>query len=162
LVVQNPASFANHPCSSRSSPFALARSMQGKRSSQKRQKEKPAFFFPRCHLFYLPLAKSVPSSEKRRKIYRGIKKQECKPRSSLFAFSNTNKPKRKQTGKMRRSSRPCSGRFKKPQEPPRKTYPFFLRFAPPKQSRNCKTPVLFWMINVCRVRFCVGSKKQGY
>jgi hypothetical protein len=69
--------------------------MQGKRSSQKRQKEKPAFFFPRCHLFYLPLAKSVPSSEKRRKIYRGIEKSmECI--TAVFAFRfNSNKPKRK-------------------------------------------------------------------
>jgi hypothetical protein len=86
------------------------------------------------------IAKCPEFGKKRRKIYRGImggKKAE-ELQTAVFAFSlslKVNNPKRKQNGKMRRSSRPCSGRFKKPQEPPRKTYPFFLSVRP-KQSRK--------------------------
>merc|ERR1712071_695698 len=72
--------------------------------------------------FYLRLPKVSRVRKKEEKSIEVSKKaRNANTRSSLFASIVTTQ--KKTNGKMRRSSRPCSGRFKKPQEPPRKTYP---------------------------------------
>jgi hypothetical protein len=143
---QNPASFANHPCSS--APgflLALTRSMRGKKefSSDKKEKEQP---FSRDATFCLCCLPSVPSSEKRRKIYRGIighgrgkKSRNAKTASSLFRFSKSNKPKRKQTGRCAEAQGLVVVGSKSPKSRRAKRIPF--PSVRPKQSRNL-TPVL--------------------
>lgn len=147
-------------------------------SSDKKEKEQPFF---RDATFCLCCLPSVPSSEKRRKIYRGIighgrkKSRNAKTASSLFRFSKSNKPKRKQTGRcaeaqglvvvesqrvvLHPAARWVTTPPIKPQEPPRKTY-LFLGFVFVPQAKPQITPKL-WMINVCRVRFCLVGE-QGY
>jgi hypothetical protein len=65
-------------------------------SSDKKEKEQPFF---RDATFCLCCLPSVPSSEKRRKIYRGIighgreKSRKAKPRLRFFAFLKVTNPK---------------------------------------------------------------------
>lgn len=111
-------------------------------SSDKKEKEQPFF---RDATFCLCCLPSVPSSEKRRKIYRGIighgrkKSRNAKTASSLFRFSKSNKPKRKQTGRCAEAQGLVVVGSKSPKSRRAKRIPF--PSVRPKQSRNL-TPVL--------------------
>ena len=113
---------------------------EGKKESQATSQREENSLFPRCHLL-LVLLPSVPSSEKRRKVYRGImgKKAGMQNRVFAFRFSNSNKPKRKQTGRCAEAQGLVVVGSKSPKSRRAKRIPF--PSVRPKQSRNL-TPVL--------------------
>jgi hypothetical protein len=127
--------------------------MRRKRVS-KRQKRK-TILLPRCHLFYLRLPKCPEFGKKKEKSIEVSKMQ-----TAAFAFSlqvvvvtNPKENKREDAQKLKALWWSVQ---KAPRAAAQNVSLSFLRFRPPKQKPQfCKTPVLFWMINVCRVRFCV-------
>jgi len=131
-VHQRPGSFSpSHvPC-------------EGKRVLKRQKRERTAFF-PRCHLLLVLFAKCPEFGKKKKNLSRYHrswegKKQESKTASSLFRFSKSNKPKRKQTGRCPEAQGLVVVGSKSPKSRRAKRIPF--PSVRPKQSRNL-TPVL--------------------
>jgi hypothetical protein len=102
----------------------------------------------------LVVVTKCPEFGKKKKDLSRYHKQESRLRFSLSTVTT----QKKKTGRCAEAQGLVVVGSKSPKSRRAKRIPF-LRFAQAKPQ--FQTPVLFWMINVCRVRFCVGNKSKG-
>ena len=115
-------------------------------SSDKKEKEQP--FFPRCHLLLVLFAKCPEFGKKKKNLSRYHrswegKKQESKTASSLFRFSKSNKPKRKQTGRCAEAQGLVVVGSKSPKSRRAKRIPFSFGSPPQSKAAIVKRPCCF-------------------